>query len=121
MVRENITMFQEIWKQIDEEQGEASLLNIRKYLQRREDIDMGWINVHWGVAQVLNESTSFPHEAMLALDKSGRTKTCFLVPSSVHNWRCSNNVILGSNIQLHGHWLGHLGPWIKKSKSSNKE
>jgi hypothetical protein len=59
MVRKDITMFQEIWEQIDEEQGEASLLNIKKYLQRCEDIDMGWINVHWGVAQVLNNSTSF--------------------------------------------------------------
>jgi hypothetical protein len=121
MVHEDITMFQEIWKQINEEQGEASLLNIRKYLQRHEDIDMGWINMHWGVAQVLNDSISFPHAVMLALDKSGRTKVCFLIPNSVHNRRCSSNVILGNNSRLHSHWLGHLGLWINESKSSNKE
>jgi hypothetical protein len=56
-------------EQTNEEQGEASLLDIRKYLQRREDIDMGLTNVHWGVPQVSNVSTSLPHEATLALDK----------------------------------------------------
>ncbi len=49
MVHEDIALFQEIWEQTDEEQGEASLLDIRKYFQCCEDINMGWINMHWGV------------------------------------------------------------------------
>jgi len=30
---------------------------------------MGWINVDWGVLQVLDASISFPHETMFALHK----------------------------------------------------
>jgi hypothetical protein len=45
MVHEVITLFQEIWQQIDGEQGEASLMDIRKHFQLHEDIDMGWINM----------------------------------------------------------------------------
>ncbi len=45
MGRKDITMFQEIWEQTNEEQGEDSLLDIRRYLQRCENIDMGWINM----------------------------------------------------------------------------
>jgi hypothetical protein len=30
---------------------------------------MGWINVCWGVPQVPNVSTSFPHETTFALNK----------------------------------------------------
>jgi hypothetical protein len=44
-------------------------LDIRRYFQRHEDIDMGWINVRWGVPQVLNALTSLPHKATFALDK----------------------------------------------------
>jgi hypothetical protein len=40
MVHEDIALFQEIWQQTDEEQGEASLLDIRKYLRCHENIDM---------------------------------------------------------------------------------
>jgi hypothetical protein len=69
MVRKNITLFQEIWGQTNEEQGEASLLDIRRYLQHYEDINMGCINVHWGVPQVPNASTSLPHGISLALYK----------------------------------------------------
>jgi hypothetical protein len=60
MVRKDITMFQEIWEQTNEEQGEDSLLDIRRYLQRCENIDMGWINMRWGVPQVLDDSTNLP-------------------------------------------------------------
>jgi DNA-binding MltR family transcriptional regulator len=54
MVHEDITLFQKKWKQTNEEQGEASFLDIWTYLQHHEDIDMGWINVHWGVPQILD-------------------------------------------------------------------
>jgi hypothetical protein len=47
MVCEDVTLFQEIWEQTNDKQGEASLLDIRRYLQHSKDIDMGWINVHW--------------------------------------------------------------------------
>jgi len=30
---------------------------------------MGWINMHWGVPQVLDASTSLPHESSLSLNK----------------------------------------------------
>jgi hypothetical protein len=30
---------------------------------------MGWINMHWGLPQVLHASTNLPHEVALALDK----------------------------------------------------
>jgi hypothetical protein len=30
---------------------------------------MGWINVRWGVLQVSNAFTSFPHEIMFALNE----------------------------------------------------
>lgn len=30
---------------------------------------MGWINMRWGVLQVLDASTIVPHEVVLALDK----------------------------------------------------
>jgi hypothetical protein len=35
MVCEDIALFQEIWEQTDEEQGEDSFMDIRRYLQRR--------------------------------------------------------------------------------------
>jgi hypothetical protein len=69
MVHKDIALFQEIWEQTDEEQGEAPLLDIRRYLQRHENIDMGLINMHWSVPQVLDASTSLPHEVSLASDK----------------------------------------------------
>jgi HD-like signal output (HDOD) protein len=65
IVRMDIALFQEIWEQTYEEQEEASLLDIMKYNQHHEDINMGWINVHWGVPHVLNVSISFFHEANL--------------------------------------------------------
>jgi hypothetical protein len=49
MVHEDIALFQKIWEQTDEEQGEASLLNKHKYFQCHEDINMGWINMGQGV------------------------------------------------------------------------
>jgi DNA-binding MltR family transcriptional regulator len=49
MVCEDIALFQEIWEQTDEEQKEASFFDIRRYFRCREDINMGWINMHWGV------------------------------------------------------------------------
>jgi hypothetical protein len=69
MVPKDIAWFQEIWEQIDEEQREASVLNIRKYLQCHEDIHMAWINMHWGLPQVPNASTILPHKIAFALDK----------------------------------------------------
>ncbi len=69
MVCEDIGFFQKIWEHIDEEQEEASLLDIKKYLQCCEDIDMGWINVCWGVPQVPVASTSLPHKVVFTLDK----------------------------------------------------
>jgi hypothetical protein len=30
---------------------------------------MGWINVHWGVPQIPNASTSLPHEIVFTLNK----------------------------------------------------
>jgi hypothetical protein len=41
---------------------------------------MGWINLHWGVPQVPNASTSLPHEVMLALDKVVEQKHVSLFP-----------------------------------------
>jgi hypothetical protein len=46
---------------------------------------MGWINVHWGVSQVLDASTSFPHEVVFCTRQGVRTNMCFLVPNLVHN------------------------------------
>ncbi len=46
---------------------------------------MGWINVRWGMPQVLDASTNLPHKAMLYPRQGGKTKTCFLVPNFVHN------------------------------------
>jgi hypothetical protein len=46
MVREDVVMFQNIWEETNEEQGQASLLTIKRYLKHYEDIDMGWVNVH---------------------------------------------------------------------------
>ncbi len=60
---QDIALFQKIWEQTYEEHEEASFLDIMKYLQHHEDIKMEWINVHWGVPQVLNASTSLLHEA----------------------------------------------------------
>ncbi len=68
-MHEDITMFQETWEQTYEEQGEPSLLDITRYFLRHEDIDMGWINVNWGVPQVPNVSTSLPHKVSFALDE----------------------------------------------------
>jgi hypothetical protein len=65
MMCEDIALFQEIWEQKDEEQGEASLQDIRRYVWHREDIDMGWINMHWGMPQVLDASTSLPKKLHL--------------------------------------------------------
>jgi hypothetical protein len=60
MVHEDVVMFQNIWEETNEEQGQASLLIIIIYLKHCEDIDMGWVNVHWGVPRDLNVITSFP-------------------------------------------------------------
>jgi hypothetical protein len=65
MVCEDIALFQEIWEQTNEELGEASLLDIGRYLRHYDDIDMGWINMRWGVPQVPNVSTSLPYEVHL--------------------------------------------------------
>ncbi len=67
MVREDVALFQEIWEQTYEKQGEASFLEIRQYLKRHEYINMGWVNVHWGMLQY--QDVNLPHEAMFALDK----------------------------------------------------
>jgi len=74
-----------IWEQTNEEQGEDSFMDIRKYLQRHEDINMGWINMHWGVLQVLYASTSLAHEATLALDKvvEQRHASLFLIQFTI--------------------------------------
>jgi hypothetical protein len=69
MVCKDIALFQEMWDQTYEEQGDDSFMDIRIYLQHREDIDMGWINMHWGVLQVLDASTSLAHEVAFAMDK----------------------------------------------------
>jgi sugar phosphate isomerase/epimerase len=53
-------MFQNIWEETNEEQGQASLLTIKRHLKYCEDINMGWVNVHWGVPQDLNVITSLP-------------------------------------------------------------
>jgi hypothetical protein len=37
-------LFQEIWEQTNEEQGEASFLDIKKYFWCHEDIDMGCVS-----------------------------------------------------------------------------
>jgi hypothetical protein len=46
MVHDNVALFQEIWEQTYEKQGEASLLKIKRYLRCYENIDMGWLNIH---------------------------------------------------------------------------
>jgi len=46
MVHDNVALFQEIWEQTYEKQGEASLLEIKRYLRCYENIDMGWLNIH---------------------------------------------------------------------------
>jgi hypothetical protein len=42
---------------------------------------MGWINMCWGVPQVPNASTSFPHEVVLTLDKVVEQIHVFLFPT----------------------------------------
>jgi len=69
MVRKDIALFQEIWEQTNEEQREASFLNIRRYVQCHENINMGWINLCSSVPQVLDASISLPHKVLLTLDK----------------------------------------------------
>jgi hypothetical protein len=49
MVHNDIALFQEIWEQTYEEQREVSTLELRRYLRHCEDINMGWINVRWGL------------------------------------------------------------------------
>ncbi len=46
MVHENVALFQKIWERRDENQNEASILEIKRYLRCYEDIDMGWLNIH---------------------------------------------------------------------------
>ncbi len=60
MVHEDVVMFQNIWEDANEEQGQASFLTIKRYLKHCEDINMGWVNVHWGVPQDSNVINSFP-------------------------------------------------------------
>jgi hypothetical protein len=81
MVLEDIALFQEIWEQTNEEQREASFLNIRRYFWCHEDINMGWINVCWGVPQVLDASTNLPHKVALALDKVVEQRCVSLFPA----------------------------------------
>ncbi len=60
MVREDVVMFQNIWKETNEEHSQTSLFTIKRYLKHCEDIDMGLVNVHWGVPQDSNVITSLP-------------------------------------------------------------
>jgi hypothetical protein len=60
MVHEDVIMFQNIWEETNEKQGQASLLTIKRYLKHYEDVDMGWVNVHRGVLQDLIVITSIP-------------------------------------------------------------
>jgi hypothetical protein len=60
MVHEDVVMLQNIWEETNEEQGQTSLLTIKRYLKHCEDIDMGWVNVHWGVLQDSNVINSLP-------------------------------------------------------------
>jgi hypothetical protein len=85
MVCDGMALFQEIWEQTNEEQGEDSFMDIRRYLQHHEDIDMGWINMHWGVLQVPDASTSLAHEATPALDKvvEQRRASLFLIQFTI--------------------------------------
>jgi hypothetical protein len=64
---------------------------------------MGWINVHWGVPQAPYVSTSLPHQGAFTLDKVLKQKRVSLFPIQLTIKGCSNNVILGSIIQLRGH------------------
>jgi hypothetical protein len=41
---------------------------VRKYLKRREDIDMGWVNVQWGIPLDIGPRQSLPLEAINALN-----------------------------------------------------
>lgn len=41
---------------------------MRKYLRRHEDIDMGWVNVRWGIPPNIGPRQSLSLEAIDALD-----------------------------------------------------
>jgi hypothetical protein len=81
MMHKDIALFQKIWEQTNEEQGEVSLLDIRRYFQHHEDIDMGWINMQWGVPQILDASINFPHETMFTLNKVVEQRRASLFPT----------------------------------------
>jgi hypothetical protein len=44
---------------------------------------MGWINMRWGLPQILDASTSLPHEAAFALDKVAKQRRVYLFPSQL--------------------------------------
>jgi hypothetical protein len=121
MVCEDIALFQEIWEQTCEEQGEDSFMDIRRHLQCCEDIDMAWINMHWGVFQVPDASTSLAHEAALAFDKVVEQKHVSLFLTQFTNEGTLTMLSLEASFDLMTTSWGIKVREKNESQSSDKE
>ncbi len=50
-----------------------------RYLRCCEDIDMGWVNIRWGVFQDPDAITSLPHKVLFFLKQGGRINMWILI------------------------------------------
>jgi predicted 3-demethylubiquinone-9 3-methyltransferase (glyoxalase superfamily) len=57
-----------IWEKITKERGETFVVEMRNYLKRCEDIDMGWVNVRWGISLNVGPQHYFPLDATNVFD-----------------------------------------------------
>jgi hypothetical protein len=82
---------------------------------------MGWINMQWGVPQVLDASTSLPHETMFALNKVVEQRRASLFPTRLTIEGAPTMLSLETSFDFTAiSWAIQVRK-INEAKSSNKE
>jgi hypothetical protein len=71
---------------------------IKRYYKHHEDINMGWVNLCWGVVPNQDATNSLSHKMMIIFGQGGRTKTCMLVYNLASTKRCTNIASITSTI-----------------------
>jgi hypothetical protein len=63
---------------------------IKIYKKHHEDINMGRVNLCWGLAPNQDATSNISHKTMVIFGQGGKTKTCMLVYNSINIKRCAN-------------------------------
>jgi len=65
---------------------------IKRYYKHHEAMNMGWVNLCWGVAPNQDAISNLSHKITVTFGQGGRTKMCMLVYNSTNIRRCTNIV-----------------------------